>query len=134
MTNQKPTSNTVSRTFVEIKAEMETGFPWDEELHDLNSKVYKSTRMTLENDYKQILKANGGIDEVTMTECEFKFIQDGGKTLVQYTISIPVTETASADIIEDTAEFNCFKSVILIQEIIIKLQRRNYRKFFESEV
>ena len=69
-----------------------------------------------------------------MTECEFKFIQDGGKTLVQYTISIPVTETASADIIEDTAEFNCFKSVILIQEIIIKLQRRNYRKFFESEV
>ena len=56
---------------VELDGQLETAFPWDENLADKNSAEYSEKKNILETDLKNILEADDDIETVEMGDCTF---------------------------------------------------------------
>ena len=56
---------------VELDGQLETAFPWNDNLADKNSDEYLEKKNILEADLKSILEANDDIEKVEMDDCTF---------------------------------------------------------------
>ena len=56
---------------VELDGQLETAFPWNDNLADKNSDEYLEKKNILETDLKSILEADDDIEKVEMDDCTF---------------------------------------------------------------
>ena len=89
---------------VELDGQLETAFPWDENLADKNSAEYSEKKNTLEADLKNILEVDDDIETVEMGDCTFteagsdrrRRNSDNTTAQASYTLSVMGTNLSAA--------------------------------------
>ena len=89
---------------VELDGQLETAFPWDENLADKNSVEYSEKKNVLEADLKSILEADDDIETVEMGDCTFteagsdrrRRNSDNTTAQASYTLSVMGTNLSAA--------------------------------------
>ena len=89
---------------VELDGQLETAFPWDENLADKNSAEYSEKKNILEDDLKKILEADDDIETVEMGDCTFteagsdrrRRNTDNTTAQASYTLSVMGTNLSAA--------------------------------------
>ena len=89
---------------VELDGQLETAFPWDENLADKNSAEYSEKKNILEADLKNILEADDDIETVEMGDCTFteagsdrrRRNTDNTTAQASYTLSVMGTNLSAA--------------------------------------
>ena len=89
---------------VELDGQLETAFPWDENLADKNSAEYTEKKNILEADLKNILEADDDIETVEMGDCTFteagsdrrRRNADNTTAQASYTLSVMGTNLSAA--------------------------------------